>query len=74
MKTVSLVINESDLPFVLAAIRNHSNSLIKNLCSQALPEIDTLTVQKTPTVNIATKAPRLSKNGKRMGRPPKGAK
>ena len=72
MKTVSLTVAESDVPFILNAIRNYANGLMAYIHQEAVPPVAPPVPAPTGTVTLPKI--KLSKNGKRLGRPPKGAK
>jgi hypothetical protein len=75
MKLINVMLRESDLPLIASAIRNHSEHLIAHILSAAqLSMAQQNNPPSTVTINPAAKPVKLSKNGKRMGRPPKGSK
>jgi hypothetical protein len=70
MKLVTIVLREEDIPLIAHALRNHTEHLISHIVNAAQ-----LALMKTPeSTATITKPVKLSKNGKRMGRPPKGSK
>lgn len=73
MKTVSLTVAEADVPFILNAIRNYANSMMVYIHNEAVPPVAPSS-PAAPTGTVTLPKVKLSKNGKRLGRPPKGAK
>lgn len=71
MKHVSITIAESDVPFVLNAIRNYANGLMAYIHQESVPPV---APSAPPAGTVTLPKVKLSKNGKRLGRPPKGAK
>lgn len=75
MKLINVMLRESDLPLIANAIRNHSENLIAHILNAAqMSMAQQNNATATVTINQAAKPVKLSKNGKRMGRPPKGSK
>ncbi|MEY3104579.1 MAG: hypothetical protein RJA72_611 [Pseudomonadota bacterium] len=73
MKLVNVMLRESDLPLIASAIRNHSEHLIAHILNAA--QLSMAQQNNAPsTVTIKSTPVKLSKNGKRIGRPPKGSK
>jgi hypothetical protein len=78
MKLVNVMLRESDLPLIASAIRNHSEHLIAHILNAAqlsMAQQNMAQQNNAPsTVTIKSTPVKLSKNGKRIGRPPKGSK
>jgi hypothetical protein len=68
MAKAQLVINVTDAPFVINAIIAHAESLAAAIANQVYPQ--PAPAQAAPAEPTA----KLSKHGKRLGRPPKKAK
>lgn len=73
MKLINVMLRESDLPLIASAIRNHSEQLIAHILNAAQLSVAQQN-NPTSTVTITSTPVKLSKNGKRIGRPPKGSK
>ena len=70
MAKAQLFINVTDVPFVINAIMSHANGLVATIAHQASPAPRPATTQAASAEPTA----KLSKHGKRLGRPPKKAK
>lgn len=71
MKTVTFSVAEADVPFVLNAIRSYADSLMGYIYNQTTA---TIAPSTPPAGTVTLPTAKLSKHGKRLGRPPKGAK